>query len=293
MKELENSSIDIQNSDVALEQILDKAKPYLKLSLKKWLAEQSESKEKIDNAFKLSFDEFRKLKPEEQRSWRHRVLINNRDWLNNLIKTHNAEWLLILGGKIERTSATLDNFPSKNDVYQLAESKGFAPFIYVKNPLIEESVDLEGNTNWSNLAYNDFYPSISIFVGDKAADNEELIHPLNEIIADFDTGCPVIVIDQLELIKRDIAAGAEFEVSNIHLGMTYDFSLPQVKIGIKTLNNLYKSKTFRIRSVTNWKLSPFCIINSDRKGLVGRNLLIELELHVLLKGNEQVTQILQ
>lgn len=294
MNDIKNSLAEIQDADFVLDQILDKAKPFLKSSLKKWMDEQhSQTEKKVNNLFKLTFDEFMKLSSEDQKNWRHRILISKRDWLNKQLIRNNAEWLLILGGRIERISPTLDNFPSKNDVYQLAKDKNFAPFIYVKDPQIEESTNLKNKSNWSLLNNRDFYPSIKIYIGLEDTSIEELINPKNEIITDFDTGSPVIVIDQGELKKRDIPVENEFEVANIHLGKTYDFPLPQINIGVKTSHNSHKSRSFRVRSVSDWKSSPFCIINPNRKGLVGRNLLIDLNLHILLKGDEKVTQIIQ
>jgi len=141
MNDIENSSVEIHDADVFLDQILDKAKPFLKRSLKKWIREQAQIEIKDNNLFKLSFDEFKKFSLKDQRDWRHRILINKREWLNKQLKIKNAEWLLILGGKIEQSSPTLDNFPSKNDVYQLAKDQNLAPFIYVKDPQIEEQTN--------------------------------------------------------------------------------------------------------------------------------------------------------
>ena len=175
----------------------------------------------------------------------------------------------------------------------MAQSKGFAPFIFIKDPLIEESENKIDSIDWSTLKNNDYYPTINIFIGDNYLNDKELIDSKNAIIADFDTGSPVIVLDQRQLQNRNISFDEEIEISQVHLGMTYDFFLPEIKIGLKTMSNSIKSKTFRVRSVINWNDSPFCRVNPNRKGLVGRNLLIEMNLHVILKGDVKTTQILQ
>jgi len=292
----DNEVTDNLVNDEVLEQILDDARPYLKKSLQDWIIEQSTYYQKKyikDDLFKLSFNEFIDLSAPEQRNWRHQILKKKKDWLLNKLSTEKAEWLLILGGKIEIASPSLNELPTREKIYELARSKGFAPFIFMRDPLIEESGNKINPVSWSALGNNDFYPTINIFIGASNLNDKDLIDSKNLIIADFDTGSPVIVLDQKQLKNRNIAFDEEIEISQVHLGMTYDFYLPEIKIGLKTLSDSIKSKTFRVRSVIDWDVSPFCRVNPNRKGLVGRNLLIEMRLHVILQGDMKTTEILQ
>lgn len=291
----ENEKTDHLIDDQIIEQILDDAKPYLKKSLQDWMINQSIDIQRKynDDLFKLSFNEFINLSAQEQRNWRHQILREKKNWLLNKLVTKKAEWLLILGGKIEIASPSINELPTKEKIYGLAQSKGFAPFIFIKDPLIEESESKIGLIDWSILKNNDYYPTIDIFIGANYLNDNDLIDSKNEVIADFDTGSPIIVLDQKQLKNRNISFDEEIEISQVHLGMTYDFFLPEIKIGLRTMSNSVKSKTFRVRSVINWNDSPFCRVNPNRKGLVGRNLLIEMKLHVILKGDAKTTQILQ
>jgi len=105
--------------------------------------------------FEMSFDELSLLTEEEQWQIRQRVFEQKRAWIEEQFKAHQAEWMLVVGGQIERTSSTLDDLPTKAEVYKIGEARGFAPYVLVRDALIEEIV----SSPWTQVSEKDYYPS--------------------------------------------------------------------------------------------------------------------------------------
>jgi len=133
--QLPDVDIDSFDEDALLNHFVDYAKPALRKAIRQWQKHQRPAAaSKIP--FAVSFDEFAKLSVNEQRNLRHQALLQNRDWIEQQLAEHDAEWILVLGGVVELSSASLDELPSKQEIYQIAEQKGFAPFVFVKDALV-------------------------------------------------------------------------------------------------------------------------------------------------------------
>ena len=132
--QLPDFDIDSFDEDALLNHFIDCAKPALRQAIQQWLEQQQPAAAgKIP--FEFSYDEFVKLSVNEQRNLRHQALLQNRDWIEQQLAEHDAEWILVLGGVVELSSANLDELLSKQEIYQIAEQKGFAPFVFVKDAL--------------------------------------------------------------------------------------------------------------------------------------------------------------
>ncbi|MDZ7364088.1 MAG: hypothetical protein ONB46_25745 [candidate division KSB1 bacterium] len=164
-----------------------------------------------------------------------------------------------------------------------------APFIFVKDILIEE---LEGeyskSSAWSKISPSDFYPAITLY----SWSDEQIVLKGRHVVADFDTGCPVLVFDEAE-IDETILSDMELQLSSLYLNQPYDYRLGQVKVAVLTKDGKLKAMPFLIRLVRKWRKSPFCAINPARKALVGRDLALRRLLNLLLKSDEKKTEILK
>ncbi|MBM3242068.1 hypothetical protein FJZ31_37830 [Candidatus Poribacteria bacterium] len=289
---LPDFDIDASEPEKFIAQFLERAKPLIKKSITAWLEEYVARHLELqiqNDFFEMSFEKFSQLTEEEQWQIRQRVFEEKKAWIAEQLKAHQAEWMLVVGGQIERTSSTLDDLPTKTEVYKIGEAKGFAPYVFVRDALIEEIA----NSPWTQVSEKDYYPTIQVFVGKQEWDNEKLDVAENVLIADFDTGSPVVVLDKDELVEHEWIEDKEIGIIGSHLGRTYGYFLPKLKLGCKTASGEMKSGVFRVRAVRNWKESSFCQINIERRGLIGRNVLIELLLHLLLEGDEKKTVILK
>jgi hypothetical protein len=237
----------------------------------------------------MSFEEFSQLTEEEHWQILKKVFEEKKAWIEEQLKAHQAEWILVIGGKVERASSTLDDLPTKAEVYEIGKAKGFAPYLFVRDSLIEEIT----SSPWTQITEKDYYPTIQVYVGRQEWDNEKLDVAENSLTADFDTGSPVVVLDKDKLVEHDWIEDSEVRIIGSHLGRTYGYFLPKLKLGCKAVSGEMKSGVFRVRAVRNWNEGPFCQVNPERRGLIGRNVLIELSLHLLLKGDEKKTVILK
>lgn len=276
--QLPDVDIDSFDEDALLNHFVDYAKPALRKVIQQWLEQQSPAAAgKIP--FSVSFNEFVKLSVSEQRKLRHQALLQNQGWIDQQLVERDAEWILVLGGIVERSSTSLDELPSKQEIYHLAEQKGFAPFVFVKDALVEE----HSTSRWALIEQDDYYPTVTIFVVTGNCANEKLLECGKKLDADFDTGSPVIFLDLTVVEDVGIDISRHIEVSNIHLRRAYDYVTPKIKIGVKTKQGGIKSSIFTVRAVVDWKNSPFCLVNP----------LLELQLKTLLDGECKTTEILE
>jgi hypothetical protein len=130
-----------------------------------------------DKIFTLSFDEYLSLSDEERASIRTSFYTKYRDWIDNELQRRQAEWMLIVGGQIIETGQ-LDEYPSRNKIFEVGHKLGWVPFVFVANPIIEES-------QWVALPRNDFYPTVSIIV---SSDDLQSTQKSLTLQADLDTG---------------------------------------------------------------------------------------------------------
>ena len=140
---LPDFDIDISEQEKFIAQFLEQAKPLIQGSITAWLEEYVARRLELQiqkDFFEMSFDEFSQLTEEEQ-------------WIEEQFKAHQAEWMLVVGGQIERTSSTLDNLPTKAEVYKIGEARGFAPYVFVRDALIEEIV----SSSWMKFAIPHVY----------------------------------------------------------------------------------------------------------------------------------------
>jgi len=168
--QLPDVDIDSFDEDALLNHFVDCAKPTLRQAIQQLLeGQQPVAADKIP--FAVSFDEFVQLSVNEQRKLRHQALRENRDWIDQQLVEHYAEWILVIGGIVERYSASLDELLSKQEIYQIAEQKGFAPFVFVKDALVEE----HNASRWALIERDDYYPTVTIFVGAKNCADKQLL----------------------------------------------------------------------------------------------------------------------
>ncbi|MCI0691037.1 hypothetical protein L0337_03410 [candidate division KSB1 bacterium] len=106
-----------------------------------------------DVIFKISFDEYLALTDDERDSIHISAYSKYRAWIDEELERREAEWMLVVGGDVIETGETLDEYPSRDKLYKIGRQFDRVPFVFVANPVIEES-------SWAALPKNDFYPDI-------------------------------------------------------------------------------------------------------------------------------------
>lgn len=112
----------------------------------------------LDGITRLSFDQYLAL-PIEQR---HSLVLElqRRNWhtIQSELKKRNAQWMLVCGGSVLKSSASWEKYPSEKEIKELGYQKNKVPLVFVQNPLIEE-------TAWSSLPNDDWYPTLPVYFG--------------------------------------------------------------------------------------------------------------------------------
>lgn len=275
-----------------LERLTPALKAALQETFRQWL-EQDSSKLVQKNPFEMSFDEFEKLTQSEQSELRWQAFSLNKPWIDDQLRKYQAEWILVMRGKVQRFSSTLDDVPTKSEIKKIGRVENYMPFLFIREPLIEEGASVLGTQcQWAELADGDFYPSIGIAISPENDDVLSLESNGNWMVADLDTGSPIIVIRGTDIERSGIRLEDYEETWAVHLGIRYRYVTPKLQIAIQSESQGIKAGIFRPRAVYDWTTSPFVLINPNRTALAGRNLLLQLGLDILLKSQDRKTVVI-
>jgi hypothetical protein len=162
------------------------------------------------------------------------------------------------------------------------------PFVFVREPLVEES-------GWARLAGNDFYPTVRLTLSPPGTNPENPLAAGVSFTADFDSGSPNLFVDYdqmlaLNIVDRQLIDQAHFRP---HLGQLYRFHVLFLMVGVTDENGGVAAREFPALCVRDWRQSPLCRVNPNREALAGRNVLLEFPLRLELSGAERATRILE
>lgn len=248
----------------------------------------SASPQALRELFAISFDEYLATPLEERHAIQISAYEKYSKWIEQELERHQARWILVCGGKVIESSPTLRDYPRREKVRLVGEQYGLMPFVFVRGPMIEESI-------WTVLPYNDSYPTLPIIA---AAENEKpsSLKAKGWLItdADLDTGSPDVLIDYDRLVEKDIIASQNVDEvhTHSHLERQYHFHILPILIGVMTEAEKIIAGVIEVFCVRDWAKSPLILSNRSRQALVGRNLLYELPLRIELDGRKRITQIL-
>lgn len=238
--------------------------------------------------FAISFEEYLAMPLEERHAIQISAYEKYSKWIEQELERHQARWILVCGGKVIESSPTLRDYPRREKVRLVGEQCGLMPFVFVRGPMIEESI-------WTVLPYNDSYPTLPIIV---AAENE---NPSNLKAngwlitdADLDTGSPDVLIDYDRLVEKGIIASQNVDEvhTHSHLERQYHFHILPILIGVMTETDKIIMGVIDVFCVRDWAKSSLILVNRSRQALIGRNLLYEIPLRIELDGRKRTTQIL-
>lgn len=237
-----------------------------------------------DGITEISFEQYLTLSIEQRHSLT--LELQKRNWhaIQSELQKRNAQWMLVCGGKVLKSSSSLAKIPSDKEIKEIGYQHNKVPLVFVRNPLIEEAT-------WSSLPNDDWYPTLPVYFGRVQWDDEQLVQHGLFMIGDFDTGAPSILANYDSLIQEQI-----LDLSLIrnpflgrHLGSTYAFSISELRVGVADEDGNVKSTPIQCRCVMDWEISPICYVNPQRQALIGRNILLRLTLQVNLDGAKKST----
>jgi len=240
------------------------------------------------DVFDLPFDDYLALSDQEREAVQLHAYQTHQAWIDAELERQGAEWVLVCGGEVLEASPTLRNYPSREKLMHIGQQRGRVPFVFVREPLVEES-------GWSALVGNDFYPTVRLAGAAPGTSTENLAAAGVELTADFDSGSLNLFVDYdqmlaLKIIDRQPIDQAHFRP---HLGQLYRFHVLSLLAGVTDENGAVAAREFPALCVRDWRQSPLCRVNPNREALAGRNLLLEFPLRLELNGTERATRILE
>jgi len=240
-----------------------------------------------NDVFSLHFEEYVALSDDERERIQLRAYQLNHSWVDAELDRLGAQWLLVCRGEVIQSSPTLRDYPSREKLVAVGKESGCVPFVFVKEPLIEESV-------WSSLPGVDFYPTLQIAIGARGCRVEDLSATGLVFMADFDSGSPNLFLDYERMLSGNIIDRQPVDQTHFrpHLGQVYCFHVWPVVVGVTDEQGRIKTQEFPGLCVRNWQQSPLCRVNPNREALAGRNLLLEFPLRLELNGRQRMTTVL-
>ena len=90
------------------------------------------------NVFEIPYDECLEFSDAERDAIQWRIYTEYHGWYEAELKARHAQWILVCGSKVLKSSRTLDDYPTPEDLQSVGKKHGFIPFVFVPKPLIEE-----------------------------------------------------------------------------------------------------------------------------------------------------------
>lgn len=143
-----------------VELLMQHLQPHLQAQVESWLNRQFleiAAHQSNFNPFAIRYSDYTEFSENEERELRDKIYMENYEWIESELARRKAEWMIVVNGQILKSSSTLDNIPTQPQLDRLGKKRGFMPFLFVRNVLIEESMITNHNaTSWSKVALNDF-----------------------------------------------------------------------------------------------------------------------------------------
>lgn len=245
---------------------------------------------KTADPFDLSLDLVQSLRNDEYNSLIKRLYDIHGDWIRRKLQETNAGLMVVCNRQVIHTSKDEYDF-SANEVAKEHEQKVGKPcYIIGRQSLIEEQIAWSNLGERSYLRNGDFYPTIEFHLGREDWSEEKLFKEGISITSDFDTGnANTSAFD--EDICRDIVDQPGMRMSKPHLTRMYIYNVRNMKIGIEA-EGKRRSLTKPVEGVEDWDNSdnPLKQINPQREGFVGRDLMLELLIKVILDPKEHISR---
>jgi hypothetical protein len=227
-----------------------------------------------------TWDEWLQMSEEERQAAMDELEQRNRVWLEWMRRTLQAEWLLVVDGKIVRYGASWNEYPPDDALEALIQQLGKVPLLFAADPLIEE-------TAWNPTRYPaDFYPALPVtFQG--------LTGQSITLVADFDTGSRHTFADADLLQRQGVIHLLPTTLWAVgwHLNRSFRYTPKSLIVILTAADGTQKTASQTILCVRNWQQSPFVAVNPNRTALVGRSLCLATQVKITLDFAQQVTSV--
>ena len=221
--------------------------------------------------FEIPLDYYKSLSSDEDWLLTTRLFALYEGWIQSKFKEHSAEALVLCDRKVVYASKNRYE-PSDEKIIELEAKMGKPCYVVTKEPMIEERV------GWSELQREDYFPTLEVYVGDKNWHDKRVFSDGRKVRCDFDTGNPDYTVFDANICK-DVSGEYPMVVRRgLHPGWIYNFYSCLMKVGIKDGE---KSRCLEkvVEGVEDWSnpnRNPYKIVNPNREGFVGRDIMLKL-----------------
>jgi len=241
--------------------------------------------DEVKNFYKINYNEFILLPDEQLDVIFEKIYLDNKTFIDKeFIDNKKNEWMIIANGRNIIVQSGEKNVPNEKYLNELSKKLNVPVFCYTRPKIIEEIIP----QNWSiceNGTDNnrDYYPAISILF--KNYDSEYTIK------SDFDTGSPYSFIGYDMLLKEKIIQRMIFQKysKNVLWGVEYSYYDKDLNCYLKSQDNDDISVFLSCRLVKKWETCPLVMHYKKRSALIGRNILMNNEIKIILDGKYKKT----
>ncbi len=237
----------------------------------------------ISRPFKLSLEEFAELTDDEQDKVFEDAYSINCIFIDNYFERNpDKDWLIFARepGNIVASGAS-KNEPFEDDLFELSQKLNSLVFTYSRAKIIEQI-----DNRWScKSSPDDYYPTVTLGFYSKGDQRT--------LKGDFDTGSTHSFLSYEEITEMDILKRKPLmqTASKVLWDKTYTYFREKLKCTVYG-NSKEKDIELKCELVKNWQDSPQALHFVDRVALIGRNILVENKLKLILDGENKVTDIL-
>jgi CheY-like chemotaxis protein len=233
--------------------------------------------------YQFSLAEFMKLTEDERNRIFETVSLLSQPFVEHYFKNHrDKDWIIIAHepGKIVDSGVSADE-PFEDDLWQLSREIDAPVFTYSREKIIEQ-IDY----SWSYKSNSrDYYPTVCVVFS-----KDGVQKPL---IGDFDTGSVYSFLSFEKIAAMDILDRKPVykTSSRVLRGERYSYynkKLPCMLSG----NTKTVDIELRCELVKDWEKSPHVMLFGDRDALVGRNLLLDNKVKLVLDGDKKETDVI-
>lgn len=241
---------------------------------------------RIKNPFRLTLAEFNVLPDREIDLVFEEASRLNSEYIKEYFTNNpDKDWIVIAKkkGNIIDSGKSQDE-PFQEELEALAKKYDAPVFTYSRPKVIEEvppSPCCWSIKSRSGHNPKDFYPTVTFDFGSN-----------KHIVCDFDTGSEASFLSYEELLKKKIIEKQRWRASSAIL-WSEDYTYYRLKLICELIGKIKNKKIeLKFQGVRGWKTSPQVKNYKNRKGLIGRHLLTDNNIKLILDGDKKETDIL-
>jgi CheY-like chemotaxis protein len=233
--------------------------------------------------FKFSLEEFMELTDDERDKVFEDAYSINCIFVENYFDCNpDKDWLTIAQepGNIVASGASKDE-PFEEDLFELSQNLNALVFTYSRAKIIEQI-----DNSWSCKSNpDDYYPTVTLGFNSKG--NQKNLQ------GDFDTGSTHSFLSYEEILAMEVLDRKLLMQAGSKVLWNKPYTYYRKKLKCKLYGNS-KEKDIELKCelVKNWQDSPQVMHFGDRVALIGRNLLLDNKVKMVLDGENKETDII-